>query len=156
MPRFSVVIPTRNRPNHFKACLETVAAQTFRDYEVIVQDNSDSPYSMSGDLETVRDDGSCSHCPTSRVFNRKVVAMAENWELAVARATGEYVLVVGDDDGLYPTCLEAADRLILANDLDALRWGQTTFFWPDHFDARRAGTLEVPRLRGYEGGGRQG
>lgn len=149
MPRFSVVVPTRNRPEFVRHCLETVAAQTFRDFEVIVQDNSDSPALVSEEQLPLTDPGKVRY-----QFNRRVLAMSANWEKAVERSAGEYVLVVGDDDGLYPTCLESADRLIRANDLDALRWGQSVFFWPDPENGKR-GSVDIPGDRGYVGGERE-
>ncbi len=138
MPRFSICVPTRNRPEHLKSCLDSIYTQTFPDYEVIVQDNSDTP-AIGGEM----------HLPVGGYqFNRRVLAMAANWEAAVARATGDYVLVVADDDALYPCCLEAADRLLQADDLDALRWGQSVFRWPDESNGGR-GLVEFPAERGY-------
>ena len=39
MPRFSVVVPTRDRPDLLDFCLGALAAQTFDDFEVVVSDN---------------------------------------------------------------------------------------------------------------------
>ncbi len=39
MPRFSVVVPTRDRPDLLAFCLQSLAAQTFADVEVVVADN---------------------------------------------------------------------------------------------------------------------
>lgn len=139
MPRFSVIVPSRNRPEHLRSCMESIEAQTFPDYELIVQDNSDTPcFPMDyyGKRIAVQ-------------FNRKILSMSANWDAAFERATGEYVLFVGDDDALYPRCLEAADRLLRAHDLDALHWHQSIFFWPDHGSGGGRGLVEVPRGRGY-------
>jgi len=38
MPKISVVIPTYNRPECLRAALETLALQTFKDFEVIISD----------------------------------------------------------------------------------------------------------------------
>lgn len=143
MPRFSVVVPTRNRPGHLLSCLASIDAQTFGDYECVVQDNSDSPAWLAEGMPKTRTR------QFDYQFNRRVLAMAANWDKAVARATGEYVLVVGDDDALYPTCLESADRLIRAGDLDALRWGQSIFRWP-HESNLGKGLADFPGERGYQ------
>jgi len=42
-PRFSVVVPTRDRPDLLDFCLAGIASQTFADVEVIVSDNAVRP-----------------------------------------------------------------------------------------------------------------
>ena len=39
MPFFSIIVPTRNRPEDLRKCLDGIAAQTFTDYEVLVIDD---------------------------------------------------------------------------------------------------------------------
>jgi GT2 family glycosyltransferase len=39
MPRFSVVVPTRDRPHLLEFCLGSLAEQTLDDVEVVVSDN---------------------------------------------------------------------------------------------------------------------
>lgn len=48
MPKVSVVIPTRNRPEAILCCLDALAKQVFpsRDFEVIVVDDGSDPTSM--------------------------------------------------------------------------------------------------------------
>ena len=38
MPKFSIIIPTKNEQEHLPVLLESIRAQSFRDYEVIVAD----------------------------------------------------------------------------------------------------------------------
>jgi hypothetical protein len=39
-PRFSVVVPTRNRPQYLKDAVLSILEQSFPDFELIVSDNS--------------------------------------------------------------------------------------------------------------------
>ncbi|MDQ2984989.1 MAG: glycosyltransferase family 2 protein [Actinomycetota bacterium] len=103
MPRFSVVVPTRDRPDLLDFCLESLAAQTFDDFEVIVSDN---PVQL----------------PARTVFDRwarpgwryvraeRPLPMHDNFERGCAEARGEYVAVVIDKTVLHPSALEVADR----------------------------------------------
>ena len=52
MPRFSVCIPTRQRHHTLPYSVASVLAQTFDDYELIVQDNfsSDETYHSIKDI----------------------------------------------------------------------------------------------------------
>jgi hypothetical protein len=116
MPRFSVVVPTRDRPDLLTFCLESLAAQTFDDFEVIV---SDSPTLRSS--QSVFERWAGSHW---RYVRREVpVPMHENFELGCSGAKGEYVAVLIDKTLLHPTALEVADRALGANcDVDIVTW----------------------------------
>jgi O-antigen biosynthesis protein len=47
-PRVSILIPTRNRVALLKACLDSLAATTYRNYEVVIVDNeSDDPATLA-------------------------------------------------------------------------------------------------------------
>jgi FkbM family methyltransferase len=132
-PRFSVVIPTRERPGTLRYALETCLTQDFDDYEVVVCDNHGSPATRevvdqlaSGRIRYVR-------AP-------RPLAMSDNWELAVAEAAGEYVTILGDDDGLARHALRDLDRLARRLDARVLRWEAAFYTWP---------TLPFPEERDY-------
>src|SRR4051812_3222592 len=94
-PRFSIIIPTRERAATLRYALRTCLDQTFDDYEVIVSDNFSSPATKA-----VVDEAAA---PRVRYFRTdRPLAMSDSWEFAVSHARGEYVLVIGDDDGLLP------------------------------------------------------
>ena len=42
MPKLSIIIPTFNSGSHIERCLQSVGVQTFRDYEIILQDGASS------------------------------------------------------------------------------------------------------------------
>jgi hypothetical protein len=116
MPRFSVVVPTRDRPDLLAFCLQSLAEQTFADLEVIVADNPVS-------------------APAREVFDRwarqgwryldpeRPLPMHDNFELACAEATGDLVAVVIDKTVLHPSALELADRAIAGRpEVDIVNW----------------------------------
>src|SRR5258708_4755139 len=47
MPLISVVIPTHNRPDMLAEALDSVNAQTFVDYEIVVVSNGEDPQTRS-------------------------------------------------------------------------------------------------------------
>src|SRR4051794_39370888 len=114
-PRFSVVIPTRDRASTLAYTLRTCLEQDFADYEVVVCDNCGGP-------ETRQVVDSFASSRIKYVRSEKRIAMTANWELAVGHAAGEYVLALGDDDGLLRHALRELDRLLRDTGARALRW----------------------------------
>ena len=122
-PRFSIVIPTRNRSETLRAALETCLRQDFEDYEIVVCDNSDS-----GDAKRVTEEANSSrirYLPSTRPL-----AMSANWERGLNEARGEYVTVLGDDDGFMPFALRELDVLATRTKAQAIQWNRGIYTWP--------------------------
>jgi glycosyltransferase involved in cell wall biosynthesis len=142
-PRFSVVLPTRERAHTLRHSLQTCLDQDFEDYEVIVCDNHSSPATR----QVVEEAAS----PRVRYVRApEPLAMSNNWELALAHATGEYVTVLGDDDGLLSHALRELDRLITRTAARVVRWGAAFYLWPTIVLEGEANHLTVPLGRGLE------
>jgi hypothetical protein len=125
-PRFSVIVPTRNRPETLRHSLATCLNQDFDDYEVLVCDNSD-PTAAAKVAEIV------AAAESSRVrylAPERPLAMSANWERALGEVHGEYVTVLGDDDGLMPYALRELDRLASRTGAKAMRWQRGIYTWP--------------------------
>jgi hypothetical protein len=57
--------------------------------------------------------------------------MAVNWERGLAACRGEYVSVLGDDDGFLPSTLDVARKTLALTDARVLSWEVHTYWWPD-------------------------
>src|SRR5262245_5218182 len=122
-PKFSVVIPTRERADTLRVALQTCLSQDHDDYEVVVCDNCGSPATRA--VVTAAD------APRVKYFRApEPLAMSANWELALSHATGEYLTVLGDDDGLCPWALGELDRLLATHRVQAVRWDAGLYLWP--------------------------
>ena len=105
MPRVSVVIPNWNTLEHLPECLDSLKAQTYRDFETVVVDNASSDASVAYMHE---------HHPEVRV-----IELGENTGFPGAvdagiRATNtEYVVLLNNDTRAEPDWLE---RLVRAMD----------------------------------------
>lgn len=122
--RFSVVVPTRERAATLRSCLRTCLAQDFEDYEIIVCDNHSSPATAEVVCELA-------HSRLSYVRTPEPLAMSANWELALSGARGEYILLLGDDDGLIPYALREIDALASRTGAKAIRWSPAFYTWPN-------------------------
>jgi glycosyltransferase involved in cell wall biosynthesis len=114
-PLFSVCIPTYNGGKYLRECLDSIVAQTFADFEVLVVDDrsSDDTVAIAGEY-AARDQ-------RFRVIgNEHNLGAVRNWNKCISLATGEWVKFVFQDDLIAPCCLEqfsavcAADRFMIA------------------------------------------
>lgn len=122
--KFSVVIPTRERAETLRFALRTCLDQSFDDYEIIVSDNCSSPATRA----VVEEAGS----PKVRyVRTPEPVAMSNSWEFAVSHAQGEYVVLIGDDDGLLRHALAELDWVARETRTKAIRWEPAFYTWPN-------------------------
>lgn len=123
-PKFSVLIPTRDRPATFRHTLATVASQPGDDYEIVVADNCSGP-----ETRRIVEEFDASKIRYQR--SDEILPMAENWERGLALCSGEYVTVLGDDDALVTSALPVARRLIAATEAEIISWSPHTYWWPD-------------------------
>lgn len=137
-PRLTVIVPTCDRPDTLRACLETVLAQTSGDLQLVVSDNFSRP-------ETAAVIRSFSDPRITAVRTDRRLGMSAHWDFALQHARGEWVTVVGDDDGLL---LDGAERFLsLAGraGVDAISSLRCMYVWPM---AGRSGEGELTVLQG--------
>lgn len=107
MPRVSVVIPVYNACETLVRALESVAAQTFRDFEVIVVDDA----SPDGSGALARD------WAADRGLDFHLITQQENVGAAAARnagieaARGEFIAFLDSDDEWLPPKLDVQMKL---------------------------------------------
>ena len=98
-PHVSVVIPSFDNARYIEATMDSVLAQTYTDYEVVVADHSSSDGTAELLQRYARD-------PRVRLLNTPTGGGAErNWNRVSEEATGELVKLVCGDDLLYPEIL---------------------------------------------------
>ncbi len=114
-PLFSVLLPSRNRLALLKFAIESILAQSVGSWEIVVSDNcSDEDY--RGYLALLGN-SSIRRNPSMRIVRTpRPVPVTDNWNNALAHATGRYILMLGDDDALTPGCLARLEALIAQHD----------------------------------------
>ncbi len=102
-PLVTFAIPAYNRPALLRETLASLAAQEqCRDFEVVVCDDG-------GLAETRRVVKECG-LPRVRFFlNQPALGGVGNWNRCLALATGRWVMVLHEDDTLYPWFLAAVE-----------------------------------------------
>lgn len=108
----SVLTATYNAAEHLPRLMESLNAQTDRDFQWIVMDGG----SQDETLAQLRDAGNLvSHWQSESDFG---IYHALN--KAIGLATGTYYLVVGADDLLYPTAIENFRKAALSSGADVI------------------------------------
>ena len=100
-PAVSVCVPTYNGEAYLAECLDSVLAQTFTDFEVIVVDDGSRDGTVAlADRYAARD-------PRVRVHrNARNLGLVGNWHRCLDLARGEWIKFVFQDDLIAPRCLE--------------------------------------------------
>ena len=105
-PRFSVIMPLYNKERYVKKAIESVIAQTYRDFELIIIDDG----STDNSLEVVR--GLKIEDRRLKILTQSNSGVAVARNNGVAASKGEYLCFLDADDWWEPMFLEEMDRLI--------------------------------------------
>lgn len=104
MPLVSLCLPTLDRGPLLGRTLRSLAAQTFRDLEILVVDNASATDAAAVLVAELGDER------VRYLRQPERVGMGTNWNRALAEARGTYVAVFHDDDVYDPGVVEAQVR----------------------------------------------
>lgn len=115
-PYFSVIVPVYNVERYVKICLQSILAQTFQDFELIIIDDESPDNSYDVCHELIKD-------------NKKVriIRHEKNQGLGGARNTGiknalgKYIFFVDSDDLILPDALQKLYNVSKKFDADIIR-----------------------------------
>ena len=109
-PLISVIVPCYNQGQYLDEAVESVLAQTYQNFEIIIiNDGSTEPES----IEILKN----YHKPKSKVLHTSNQGVCRARNTAIESAQGKYILPLDADDKIAPTYLEKALKII-ENNLD--------------------------------------
>src|ERR1022692_3299947 len=121
MPSVSVIMNVRNGASTLSEALESVMAQTFHDWELIVWDDRSTDDSARIIAE--------SKDPRIRYFQSpEETSLGKARDNAIRQSSGEWVAFLDQDDIWLPRKLEK--QMALADDTTGLIYGRTVRFYP--------------------------
>lgn len=100
-PRVSIGLPVYNGENYLESSLDSLLAQTFRDFELIVADNASSDRTPEICAEAARRDSRVRF-----IANPRNIGGFANHNLVAREARGELFMWAGHDDVRQPEYLE--------------------------------------------------
>ena len=131
--KISVLLPTRNGGKYLKSCIESVLSQDYKDMELIVFDNANT----DNTAEVVNSYSDDKRLKYYRIDS--VVSVTDNWNNALKKSSGDYVLMMGDDDFLLPGYFDTLDKIIKENDFpDGISYFGYSFMYPDAVDNKES------------------
>lgn len=99
--KISVCVPTYNGAAYLRQCLDSIRAQSFGDFEVVIVDDCSSDDTLAIAREYVASDA------RFRVErNPANLGLVGNWNRCIDIARGEWIKFVFQDDFIDPRCLE--------------------------------------------------
>lgn len=118
MAFFSIIIPAYNAAKTIRSCLDSILAQTFSDYQIIIIDDG----SEDSTLEIVKTYISSDSRISVLSFPNSGVGLSR--DRGIALATGDYIIFVDADDSINPELLSQLHSRITAakESLDIIRY----------------------------------
>ena len=125
-PHVSICVPTYNGAAYLVAALDSIRAQTFEDFEVLIVDDG----SVDDSVSIARDFASTD--PRFRVeVNASNRGLVGNWNRCIELASGPWIKFAFQDDLLGPDCLQRMLAAAERNDADFVACARHLLFAPD-------------------------
>lgn len=123
-PRFTVIIPTKDRARYLYHTLRTCALQEYENLQIIVSDDG----SVDDTRDMVEDAGRKD--PRIRyVRPMNGSGMLENFEFALDQVKPGYVIALGGDDGLLPHGIRGMHDVLSDTGQEMLCWPPPMYFY---------------------------
>lgn len=141
VPLISIVVPTRNRHYYLAHLVRSVLAMESPRIELVVHDNSPDSEAFMRDFGGVVD-------ARMRYFHDATpMSITENFSRSLEHARGQFICMIGDDDGVTESIVELAAWLDHEG-IDAAAVEVATYLWPGVQSAldgtQQTGVLRLP------------
>jgi glycosyltransferase involved in cell wall biosynthesis len=137
-PLLSVIIPTRERVQTLPFAIETALDQQSVDFEVLVSDNFSQ--------DNTRDVVASIADPRLRYVNTgKRLSMCDSYEFGLDNARGDFVLIIGDDDAVFPGAIDRLQSFLASGSHQVFTWQMPVYYWP--MDGKPAATTDLAPLQ---------
>ena len=113
--KVTIGIPTYNRKGYLRKALDSVIAQDYDNLEIVVSDN----HSTDGTDEMMKEYIAAHSALDIKYFRMdKNMGPLSNWDNCHRHATGEFLIILSDDDVMEP---EAVEKMVAAFEPDVVQ-----------------------------------
>lgn len=139
-PLLSIVIATKNRVPYCINTIETILAYKQNNFQLVIQDNTDN-LDLKEYVESRISDVRLVYNYTPPPFSS-----IDNFNAGLELASGEYVCLIGDDDGICSTIFDTVKWAKL-NSIDSVCPRVfVDYYWPGAFYSESEGYLTMPHF----------
>jgi hypothetical protein len=123
-PRFTVIIPTKDRADYLRHTLRTCALQNYDNFEVVVADDGSCDHTRDVAMEAARRDPRIRYASPGGS-----VGMRDIFEFALDQVKPGFVMALGGDDGLLPYGIQGMRDTLLETEQQLLAWPAPIYFY---------------------------
>jgi len=101
----SICIPTYNRLAFLQEAVTSALNQSYDNIEIIIGQDP----TLNGIDKSIQEWAVAQQKKDNRIiyfFNKTNLGLGGNWNACLQKATGDYYIMIGDDDRLLPNCIE--------------------------------------------------
>ena len=122
--KLSIIVPIYNVEKYLRKCVDSLLAQDFEDYEIIlVDDGSTDESSQICDEYASKSPISNLQSPIIHTLHQPNAGLSAARNTGIAAAKGEYLMFVDSDDYIEPNVLSGLMAQVERANLDVLRFG---------------------------------
>tara|TARA_B110000240_G_C13494971_1_gene451279 strand:- start:485 stop:1669 length:1185 start_codon:yes stop_codon:yes gene_type:complete len=128
IPLISIVVPTKDRNVYLFKLIEYFLKSIVSDQiEFIIQDNTKDNFEILKFLENNND-------PRIKYFHNSIwLSISENCDIGISNSSGEFVTLIGDDDGFLPWIVDVCNWMKNKN-IDVVLSNKPHYIWSDVSD----------------------
>lgn len=104
--KYSVLLPTRNGSQFLENCIRSIIEQDYSDFELVISDNANT------DNTQIITQQFLDNPRVKLIRNDEPVSVTDNWNNAYYASSGDYILMMGDDDYLLPQYFQRMDSIL--------------------------------------------
>ena len=114
MPKISVIVPVYNTEKYLRRCVDSILAQTFKDFELLLINDGSTDGSGAICDEYAQKDSRV------RVFHKENGGVSSARNLGLENAQGKWITYVDGDDWIEPTMYEELYKKAIEDNADVV------------------------------------
>lgn len=136
-PLLSIVIATKNRELYCIETIKSILKMNNGKIQIAISDNSDSE-----EIKTFVE--KIAHDSIDYLYDSSSISSIDNFNRAMTLAKGEYICLLGDDDGLLPNAMDTI-QWAKENNIDSISPTNTiAYYWPGALKEYPNGYMVIP------------